>query len=107
MASLLKEKTHYVSLAISLVIALPTSIGILTLYYILAWLNFGEGNNSQLYNTSTVVLIITSALVTISFVLFRVAKYFINKERKEKAKSILITGMVILLLFSIIIVSQY
>lgn len=94
-----KEKAHILSLVISVIVTIPTAYGIFILVYLFAWLNLGEGANSALYLNYTMILLSTISMMITNIILYFIMQFFIKKNSLDKAKSIVITGALVIVFY--------
>ena len=104
MAQLLREKTNWLHLTLVLVLTLAFLFGLWFLFFILAWGNFGEGDNSKFYSQWTGKGIITAASLSMELILFFFYRNNINPYNQSEAKSYLISGLIALVVFVVAII---
>lgn len=104
MTQLLREKTNWLHLTLALVLTLAFLVGFWFMFFILAWGHFGEGANSKFYSQWTGKGIITAASLSIELILFLFYKNSINANNQSEAKSYLISGITVFVVFVVAII---
>lgn len=97
--NIFKEKAHILSLVISVIVTIPVAYGIFILVYLFAWLNLGEGANSSLYLNYTMILLSTISMMITNIILYFIMQFFIKKNSLGIAKSITITGTLVIVFY--------